>query len=129
MMEWWNDIRMLCARYLVASEQVDRTGPVEEAVRSVGYNSEDMEDEFDDEEEEEELAEERMAAGDDRRMSAPIRTVVPSVPTGVVRDDDDGSSVEEEVDDSYEEPPVYSHQTGSGAPPIEIGPNGYAVRT
>ena len=28
MMEWWNDIRMLCARYLVASETVERGGPV-----------------------------------------------------------------------------------------------------
>lgn len=50
-MEWWNDMRMLCARYLVASEQVDRTGPVEEAVRSVGYLSGD-EEELEDEEEE-----------------------------------------------------------------------------
>jgi hypothetical protein len=51
MMEWWNDMRMLCARYLVASEQVDRTGPVEEAVRSVGYLDGD-EEELEDEEEE-----------------------------------------------------------------------------
>ncbi|PPQ96547.1 hypothetical protein CVT26_006334 [Gymnopilus dilepis] len=53
MLEWWNDVRELCARYLVASEQVDRTGPVEEAVRSVGYLSEE-EEELEDEEEEEE---------------------------------------------------------------------------
>ncbi|OBZ72340.1 Cytoskeletal signaling protein slm1, partial [Grifola frondosa] len=32
MMEWWNDIRMLCARYLVASEQMERSGPVAAAV-------------------------------------------------------------------------------------------------
>ncbi|KAJ3860039.1 hypothetical protein EV359DRAFT_75382 [Lentinula novae-zelandiae] len=31
MMEWWNDIKMLCARYLVASEQIKRSGPVEAA--------------------------------------------------------------------------------------------------
>ncbi|KAJ3500250.1 hypothetical protein NMY22_g19318 [Coprinellus aureogranulatus] len=37
MMEWWNDLRMLCARYLVASESVRRSGPVERAVLSVGY--------------------------------------------------------------------------------------------
>ncbi|KAF8887886.1 hypothetical protein CPB84DRAFT_1684560 [Gymnopilus junonius] len=43
MLEWWNDVRELCARYLVASEMVDRTGPVEEAVRSVGYLSEEEE--------------------------------------------------------------------------------------
>lgn len=41
MMEWWNDVRMLCARYLIASEQVERSGPVEAAVRSAGYISED----------------------------------------------------------------------------------------
>ncbi|KAG1822100.1 hypothetical protein EV424DRAFT_1511522 [Suillus variegatus] len=46
MMEWWNDVRMLCARYLVASEQMDRGGPVEAAVRSAGYIS-DEEDEED----------------------------------------------------------------------------------
>ncbi|KAJ4484612.1 hypothetical protein C8R41DRAFT_445020 [Lentinula lateritia] len=37
MMEWWNDIKMLCARYLVASEQIERSGPVEAAVRAAGY--------------------------------------------------------------------------------------------
>ncbi|KAL4062193.1 hypothetical protein J3A83DRAFT_4322666 [Scleroderma citrinum] len=45
MMEWWNDIRMLCARYLVASEQMERGGPVQAAVRSAGYVSEEEEEE------------------------------------------------------------------------------------
>ncbi|KAJ4473575.1 hypothetical protein J3R30DRAFT_3509773 [Lentinula aciculospora] len=45
MMEWWNDIRMLCARYLVASEQIERSGPVEAAVRAAGYPSEDEDNE------------------------------------------------------------------------------------
>jgi hypothetical protein len=36
MMEVWNDLRMLVARYLVASEQMERQGPVAQAVRSVG---------------------------------------------------------------------------------------------
>ncbi|KAI0077784.1 hypothetical protein K474DRAFT_1684095 [Panus rudis PR-1116 ss-1] len=49
MMEWWNDIRMLCARYLVASEQVERSGPVAAAVRAAGYTSEEGEDEGEDE--------------------------------------------------------------------------------
>lgn len=40
MMEWWNDARMLCSRYLVASETVERQGPVMAAVRSAGYASE-----------------------------------------------------------------------------------------
>ncbi|KAL1720181.1 hypothetical protein EV715DRAFT_250513 [Schizophyllum commune] len=53
MMEWWNDIRMLCARYLVASEQMERSGPVAAAVRSVGYNSEDEEEEEELEDDEE----------------------------------------------------------------------------
>ncbi len=48
MMEWWNDTRMLVARYLVASEQMERDGPVAQAVRSVGYRS-DEEDEDEDE--------------------------------------------------------------------------------
>ncbi|KAF8173181.1 hypothetical protein K438DRAFT_1850657 [Mycena galopus ATCC 62051] len=44
MMEWWNDIRMLCARYLVASEQMERSGPVAAAVRAAGYVSDEEED-------------------------------------------------------------------------------------
>ncbi|KAI0781756.1 hypothetical protein C8Q75DRAFT_571514 [Abortiporus biennis] len=50
MMEWWNDIRMLCARYLVASESMERSGPVAAAVRAVGYTSEDEGEEGDEEE-------------------------------------------------------------------------------
>ncbi|KAF7335663.1 PH domain-containing protein [Mycena venus] len=49
MMEWWNDIRMLCARYLVASEQMERSGPVAAAVRAAGYVSEEEDGETDDE--------------------------------------------------------------------------------
>ena len=45
MMEWWNDIRMLCARYLVASEQMERSGPVAAAVRAAGYVSEEESEE------------------------------------------------------------------------------------
>jgi hypothetical protein len=41
MMEWWNDIRMLCARYLIASESIERSGPVEAAVRSAGYETDE----------------------------------------------------------------------------------------
>jgi hypothetical protein len=41
LMEWWNDVRMLCSRYLVASETVDRGGPVMAAVRAAGYGSDD----------------------------------------------------------------------------------------
>lgn len=42
----WNDIRMLCARYLVMSE---RSGPVEAAIRAAGYD--DDEEEHEDSEE------------------------------------------------------------------------------
>lgn len=42
MMEWWHDCRMLVARYLIASESMDRSGPVEAAVRAAGYTSEDQ---------------------------------------------------------------------------------------
>ncbi|EKM77876.1 hypothetical protein AGABI1DRAFT_107696 [Agaricus bisporus var. burnettii JB137-S8] len=50
MMEWWNDMRMLCARYLVASEQVERDGPVETAVRAVGYHTDEERDDSSDNE-------------------------------------------------------------------------------
>lgn len=89
MMEWWNDIRMLCARYLVASEQMDRGGPVQAAVRSAGYVSED-EDEGDDEgssiEEEEE--------------------------------EEDGEIFQDAVVDEEGEPPSYSHPTKNSGPVI-----------
>jgi hypothetical protein len=65
MMEWWNDIRMLCARYLVASETMDRGGPIEAAVRSVGYETEEEETEEGSSVEEEEEEDDR--AYDDAR--------------------------------------------------------------
>lgn len=44
MSEWWNDLRMLVSRYLVASETMDRSGPIAAAVRSAGYISESEEE-------------------------------------------------------------------------------------
>ncbi|KIK96295.1 hypothetical protein PAXRUDRAFT_318966 [Paxillus rubicundulus Ve08.2h10] len=79
MMEWWNDIRMLCARYLVASEQMDRGGPVQAAVRSAGYVSEEEEEENEGSSVEEE------------------------------EDDDDGDIYQDAVVDEDEEPPSYSN--------------------
>ncbi|KZT27246.1 hypothetical protein NEOLEDRAFT_1161788 [Neolentinus lepideus HHB14362 ss-1] len=66
MMEWWNDIRMLCARYLVASEQMERSGPVAAAVRAAGYVSEPegSEDEDEGSSVEEEAEAEREEDGD-----------------------------------------------------------------
>jgi len=53
LLEWWNDLRMLCKRYLVATEAPDRSGPVSAAVRSVGYTSEGEGSEFGEDDEEE----------------------------------------------------------------------------
>lgn len=94
MLEWWNDLKLLTARYLVASEQMDRSGPIAAAVRSAGYASE----------------------------------------SGSDISDEEGSSVEEEE----EEERYAEAQDGEASPPgytgphknvpVEIGPNGYAVR-
>ncbi|KAG7448406.1 uncharacterized protein BT62DRAFT_889346 [Guyanagaster necrorhizus] len=65
MMEWWNDIRMLCARYLVASEQMERSGPIAAAVRAAGYVSEEEEEEEGSSVEEEEEEEEYEDVGED----------------------------------------------------------------
>ncbi|KAF9070797.1 hypothetical protein BDP27DRAFT_1220113 [Rhodocollybia butyracea] len=97
MMEWWNDIRMLCARYLVASEQMERSGPVDAAVRAAGYPSEDEEDEgeYDDTESEEGQG---SSVGED----------------------------EEFVDaDEEENPPEYLH--GEKVMSGEVGENGFPV--
>lgn len=98
MMEWWNDIRMLCARYLVASESMERSGPVEAAVRAAGYMSEEEEDE----EEGSSIEEEEDEDGD---LYLPAQD-------GVEHDD-------EAVPPSYSQP-----QKGSG---LEFGQNGYLV--
>lgn len=96
MMEWWNDIRMLCARYLVASESMERSGPVEAAVRAAGYLSEE-------EEEEEEGSSVEEEQDDDGDLYLPAQ--------------DEIAHDEEAV------PPSYSHpEKGSG---LEFGPNGY----
>ncbi|KAF8322639.1 hypothetical protein DL93DRAFT_2050446 [Clavulina sp. PMI_390] len=100
LMEWWNDLRMLVARYLVASESAERSGPIAAAVRSAGYISEDEDDEEDEGssiEEEEDMDEYDM----------PNDTVI-------TRAHDDAEAV-----------PAYSHPSRDTG--IEIGPNGYAV--
>jgi len=100
MMEWWNDVRMLCARYLVASEQMERSGPVAAAVRAAGYASEDeMED---DEEEGSSVEEERDGEDDEIYEQA--------------RDLEDGEEGEGG-------PPEYTHN----AKELEYGANGYPV--
>jgi len=91
MMEWWNDIRMLSARYLVASEQMERSGPVEAAVRAAGYASEDEEDEEDgssvgDEDEEGDEADEvyeSFGEGEDHTDAAPPSYSRPGKDSGI----------------------------------------------
>lgn len=100
MMEWWNDVRMLCARYLVASEQIERSGPVEAAVRAAGYLSEE-----DDEEEGSSVEEEEEEEND---MFYPAED-------GTEQGDDDAV------------PPSYSQQHGNGVKTLSFGPNGYLV--
>ncbi|RPD69733.1 hypothetical protein L226DRAFT_539559 [Lentinus tigrinus ALCF2SS1-7] len=106
MMEWWNDIRMLCARYLVASEQMERSGPVAAAVRAAGYTSDDegveeTEDEGSSVEEEQQQDEEDDAVYVEARDMA---------------DEDDAAG-----------PPEYSGH-GTAARDAEYGANGYPVR-
>lgn len=91
MMEWWNDIRMLCARYLVASEQMERSGPIAAAVRAVGYMSDDEGYEDGEGEEEGSSVEEERDAEDEE---------IYEQARGEMGDDDD---------DDIEEPPSYSH--------------------
>ncbi|THU93384.1 hypothetical protein K435DRAFT_670346 [Dendrothele bispora CBS 962.96] len=99
MMEWWNDIRMLCARYLVASESIERSGPVEAAVRAAGYRSEEEEEEEEGETDEGSSVEES---------------------EGEEEDDDD--LYEEAAEDG---PPSYSHNHTQV--PGGLGENGYPV--
>lgn len=98
MMEWWNDTRMLVARYLVASEQMERDGPVAQAVRSVGYRSEDEEEEEDEDGSSVEEEEEEREHGGVEGVTHP---------------------------EQQEGVPAYTQPTkGSG---IEVGQNGYVV--
>ncbi|TEB31735.1 hypothetical protein FA13DRAFT_1663464 [Coprinellus micaceus] len=114
MMEWWNDIRMLCARYLVASESVRRTGPVERAVQSVGYASED-EDEiyYVDEAEEGSSVEEEI----DEHM-VEVRENPRVVELGGYNV---GGAGYEEV------PPNYTGHSRYASGGAEVGPNGYVL--
>lgn len=98
-MEWWNDIRMLCARYLVASESMERSGPVAAAVRGIGYQSDDSEGEGSYGEEGDEGSSVEEEEEDEEAMYA--------------------------TDEGAGGPPEYSHpEPGSG---VVLGPNGYPV--
>jgi hypothetical protein len=73
MMEWWNDLRMLCGRYLVASEAPERGGPIQAAVRTVGYETEEEETEegssVEEDEEDEGLYDDAREAGQEERVT------------------------------------------------------------
>jgi hypothetical protein len=101
MMEWWNDIRMLCARYLVASDALERSGPIAAAVRAAGYVSEEEAEE----EEGSSVEEEQRVADDDEG----------TLPPGAYRD-------LHEVDGETEPPSYRPH------PLLEFGQGGYLVR-
>ncbi|KZT56969.1 hypothetical protein CALCODRAFT_434975 [Calocera cornea HHB12733] len=107
MMEWWNDIRMLAARYLVASEAIERHGPIEAAVRAAGYLSEDEEEEQGGssiEDEDDEMEEEQYVAQQDGAEA---------IAYGQEGDDADAA-------------PAYTAPAKEMA--LTMGPNGYPVR-
>jgi len=96
---------MLCARYLVASDALERSGPIAAAVRAVGYLSEEEEGE---EEGGSSVEEERHEAGDDESTLPP--GTYSTLPPGAYRD----------VDDDTEPPSYRGHSHG-----MELG---YLVR-
>ncbi|ETW82528.1 hypothetical protein HETIRDRAFT_433553 [Heterobasidion irregulare TC 32-1] len=104
MMEWWNDVRMLCARYLVASEHMERSGPVAAAVRAAGYLSEEEGD--DDEGSSVEEEQDEGEGEGEEEMYLEAREV--------------GAG-----EDAETEPPSYSHPHRDSG--IEVGHNGYAI--
>ncbi|KDQ58910.1 hypothetical protein JAAARDRAFT_46561 [Jaapia argillacea MUCL 33604] len=107
MMEWWNDIRMLCARYLVASEALERSGPVQAAVRAVGYQSEGEDDEEDSEQEDEGSSVEEEEEGQEG--------------------EDEGELYADAREGGEEELPGYSIGEKGYGGGLETGPHGYAV--
>lgn len=116
LMEWWNDLRMLVARYLVASEQMERDGVVAQAVRTVGYRSEDEEDELEEDEEDDGSSieeEEEFEAAQGQSSSA------------VEHHDHATAGVDLGPVAGAESVPAYS-QPGKGSS-IEIGANGFAL--
>lgn len=134
MSEWWNDLRMLVSRYLVASETMDRSGPIAAAVRSAGYQSEDEseggssvdeaeEEAFDEsyeqqptEEEQYRLQQAKEASDEPERAVANVEgeeEEVEGADEGVIENEDD------------EQVPAYSSPRESSG--IQIGKDGYAV--
>lgn len=108
MMEWWNDTRMLCARYLVASDALERSGPIAAVVRAAGYLSE--EEEGGEEEEGSSVEEEQHEADDEDAL-----------PPGAYRD-------LHEVDDGTEPPSYRGHAYGTDLGYLVRAPRSCLVR-
>ena len=115
-MEWWHDCRMLVARYLIASDSMDRSGPVEAAVRAVGYTSEDGEEES---EEEGSSVEEEQHQDEHRGREGPSAAGGAFVSRRYSLHDD---AVPAYTQNGYQEQTTNKRRSG-----VEIGPNGYAV--
>ncbi|TIA87160.1 hypothetical protein E3P99_03343 [Wallemia hederae] len=134
MSEWWNDLRMLVSRYLVASETMDRSGPIAAAVRSAGYISESDEEggsSLEEEEEEEAFSEtyENQPTEHEQTQLQRAKEDEEAARAHV----DEGEEVTSEEEDEEEEadnnedeaaPAYTSPRTSSG---IQIGKDGYAV--
>ncbi|EJU04866.1 cytoplasm protein [Dacryopinax primogenitus] len=113
MMEWWNDIRMLVARYLVASEAIERHGPIEAAVRAAGYMSEEEEEGGSSIEDEEDIDQDQYDAGQDGTVAIPYGH------------EEDNVGVAPETE-RQSEAPAYTAPAKQMA--VTMGPNGYPVR-
>ncbi|EIM19868.1 hypothetical protein WALSEDRAFT_61229 [Wallemia mellicola CBS 633.66] len=135
MSEWWNDLRMLVSRYLVASETMDRSGPIAAAVRSAGYISESEEEggssleEDEEEEEEEETFSETYENQPTEAEQAQLQKAKEDEEQAKVNLDHEPESEEEEEEEEGEEEeeaaPAYSSPRESSG--IQIGKDGYAV--
>lgn len=119
MMEVWNDLRMLVARYLVASEQMERQGPIADAVRHVGYEDED------EEEEDEEEGEGSSVEAEEEHHERDELEHGHEHGHAHAEHDEHGEHVAGRHAGDHEEVPAYSNE-GAGSN-VEVGPNGYAV--
>lgn len=129
MSEWWNDLRMLVSRYLVASETMDRSGPIAAAVRSAGYISESEEEGGSslEEEEEEETFSETYENQPTEQEQSQLQHAKEDEEVARAHVDEAESESELEDEDEHEEeaaPAYTSPRTSTG---IQIGKDGYAV--
>ena len=118
MMEWWHDYRMLVARYLIATESMDCSGPVEAAVRAAGYVSEDGEEDSEEGSSVEEEDHHEEQRGREPSASGGGGTFVSR-----------RYSLHDDAVPAYTQEGSQQHSTGKRGSGIEMGPNGYAVST